>query len=117
MPLNAVEREPVSTRVLNPNASQASYKPKQRSYRKTKLERIIFLFTIFFGGILSGNPPDQPNEINKQINTMVNVRCGGNKVFKFLDILCARGRSFLKQKAFVWNIDKRSYKIRLDFAQ
>ena len=36
--LNAVEREPVPTRVLNPNASEASYKPKQRSYRKTKLK-------------------------------------------------------------------------------
>ena len=29
--LNAVEREPVESRVLNPNASEASYKPKQRS--------------------------------------------------------------------------------------
>ena len=28
-------REPVPTRVLNPNASEASYKPKQRSYKKT----------------------------------------------------------------------------------
>ena len=28
-------REPIPTRVLNPNASEASYKPKQRSYRKT----------------------------------------------------------------------------------
>ena len=27
--LNDVEREPVPTRVLNPNASEASYKPKQ----------------------------------------------------------------------------------------
>ena len=33
--LNAVEREPVETRVLNPIASEASYKPKQRSYRTT----------------------------------------------------------------------------------
>ena len=47
--LNAVEREPVETRVLNPNASEASYKPKQRSYSKTKLH-----FFFFFGGILSG---------------------------------------------------------------
>ena len=31
--LNAVDREPVETRVLNPTASEASYKPKQRSYR------------------------------------------------------------------------------------
>ena len=31
--MNAVEREPVPTRVLNPNTSEASYKPKQRSYR------------------------------------------------------------------------------------
>ena len=34
--LNAVELEPVETRVLNPTASEASYKPKQRSYRKPK---------------------------------------------------------------------------------
>ena len=39
--LNAVEREPVLTRVLNPNASEASYKPKQRSYRKTKLKKTL----------------------------------------------------------------------------
>ena len=37
LPLNAVECEPVPTRVFNPNASEGSYKPKQRSYRKTKL--------------------------------------------------------------------------------
>ena len=37
--LNAVEREPVPTSVLNSNASEASYKPKQRSYRKTKLKK------------------------------------------------------------------------------
>ena len=43
--MNAVERKPVPTRVLNPNASEASYKPKQRSYRKTKLN---FSFLIFF---------------------------------------------------------------------
>ena len=37
--MNAVEREPVETRVLNPTASEASYKPKQRSYRKTNLKK------------------------------------------------------------------------------
>ena len=37
--LNAFEREPVPTRVLNPNASEASYKPKQRSYGKTKRKK------------------------------------------------------------------------------
>ena len=52
IPLNAVEREPVETRVLNPNASEASYKPKQRSYKKTKLKKIIFLF--FSGGFYPG---------------------------------------------------------------
>ena len=36
--MNAVECEPVETRVLNLNASDASYKPKQRSYRKTNLK-------------------------------------------------------------------------------
>ena len=44
IPLNAVEREPVPTRVLNPNASEASYKPKQRSYRKMKLKNNIYIF-------------------------------------------------------------------------
>ena len=39
--LNAVEREPVGTRVLNPTASEASYKPKQRSYRKTNLKKKV----------------------------------------------------------------------------
>jgi len=51
--LNAVEREPVETRVLNPNASEASYKPEQRSYRKTKLRKNNFLF-FFSGGFWSG---------------------------------------------------------------
>ena len=50
--MNAVEREPVETRVLNPNASEASYKPEQRSYRKTKLKLLLLFF--FFGGILVG---------------------------------------------------------------
>ena len=37
--LNAVEREPVPTRVLNPTESKESYKLKQRSYGKTKLKK------------------------------------------------------------------------------
>ena len=37
--MNAVEREPVETRVLNPTASEASYKPKQRSCRTTNLKK------------------------------------------------------------------------------
>ena len=37
MPLNAVEREPVPTRVIDPNTSEVSYKPKQRSFRNTRL--------------------------------------------------------------------------------
>ena len=57
--LNAVEREPVETKVLNPNASEASYKPKQRSYRKTKLKKYYFFILIFFRGdfILEPNAP------------------------------------------------------------
>jgi len=39
--LNAVEHEPVETRVLNPTASEASYKPKQRSYRTTNLKKKV----------------------------------------------------------------------------
>ena len=39
--MNAYEREPDETRDLNPTASEASYKPKQRSYRKTNLKKKI----------------------------------------------------------------------------
>ena len=39
--MNAVERETVETRVLNPTASEASYKPKQRSYRTTNLKKKV----------------------------------------------------------------------------
>ena len=39
--MNAVEREPVETRVLNPTASEASYKPKQHSYRTTNLKKKV----------------------------------------------------------------------------
>ena len=39
--LNAVEREPVETRALNPTASEASYKPKQRSYRTKNLRKKV----------------------------------------------------------------------------
>ena len=39
IPLNAVDREPIPTRVLNPNANEASFKPKQLSFRKMKLDK------------------------------------------------------------------------------
>ena len=39
--MNAVEREPVETRVLNPTASEASYKPIQRSYRTMNLKKKV----------------------------------------------------------------------------
>ena len=50
--MNAVERKPIETRVLNPTASEASYKPKQRSYSKTKLIFFLFLVGFFQGGFL-----------------------------------------------------------------
>ena len=59
--MNAVEPEPVETRVLNPNAGEARHKPKQRSYRKTNLKFFYFFFRGDFGrgdfvkGILSVN--------------------------------------------------------------
>ena len=40
--LNAVEHEPVPTRVLNPNATEISYKPKQRSYRTLCIEMVLY---------------------------------------------------------------------------
>ena len=39
--MNAVEHEPVPTRVLNPTASDASYKPKQRNFRTTNLKKKV----------------------------------------------------------------------------
>ena len=60
--MNAVEREPVPTRVLNPNASEASHKLKQRSYRKMKLNFLKFYFGYFGredfvgGGFYPGTP-------------------------------------------------------------
>ena len=39
--MNAVERGPIPTRVLNPNASEASNKSKQRSYGKNEAIKII----------------------------------------------------------------------------
>ena len=39
--LNDVEHEPVPTRVLNPNASEASNKPEQRSYKTLCTEIIL----------------------------------------------------------------------------
>ena len=39
--MNAVECKPVPTIVLNPNASEATYKPKQRSYRKINLKKKV----------------------------------------------------------------------------
>ena len=52
--MNAVEREPVETRVLNPTASEASYKPKQRSYRKTNKKKEV-LVPDSPGAEMSGN--------------------------------------------------------------
>ena len=39
--MNAVEREPVETRVLNPTASEANYKPKQRNHRNKNLKKYL----------------------------------------------------------------------------
>ena len=66
--MNAVEREPVLTRVLNPKASEASYKPKQRSYRKTNLKKKV-LAPDSLGAQMSGAQtaapklPDPPHEL------------------------------------------------------
>ena len=50
-------REPVPTRVLNPNANEASYKPKQRIYRKTwgggNFQRGVYLEPILQRVIIS----------------------------------------------------------------
>ena len=48
--LNAVEREPVPSRVLNPTASKGSYKTKQRSCGKAKLKKIkqIIIFLVLY---------------------------------------------------------------------
>ena len=45
--MNVVECKPVPTRVLNPKAGEASYKPKQRSYKSKK-------YSVFSGGNIPG---------------------------------------------------------------
>ena len=45
IPLNAVERKPVPTGVLNLNASEASYKPKHRSSRKNEAKKNCIFFS------------------------------------------------------------------------
>ena len=56
---NAAEREHVRLD-LNPNASEASYKPKQRSYRKTKL--ILFFWGDFIREPSKTSRPNQNDE-------------------------------------------------------
>ena len=48
--LTRAKRGFLNPRVLNPNASEASYKPKQHSYRKTKLKKIFSYYIFFFPG-------------------------------------------------------------------
>ena len=68
---NAVEREPVETRVLNPIASEASYKPKLRSYRKTKQFFFLFFSGGFWsGGFCRGDLSGNPNIVLHYIYTM-----------------------------------------------
>ena len=45
--MNAVEREPVETRVLNPTASEASYKPKQRIATENEYNKKDFFLDSF----------------------------------------------------------------------
>ena len=59
--MNAVERKPVPTRVLNPNASEESYKLKQRSYRKTKLKKKKNLAPDITGALMSSVQTAAPN--------------------------------------------------------
>ena len=47
---NAVESDPAETRVLNRTANVATYKPKQRSYRKKEAKKNHFYIFIFLRG-------------------------------------------------------------------
>ena len=64
--MNAVERESVETRVLNPTASEASYKPKQRSYRKTNLKKKV-LAPYSPGAKMSGAESRAPNRRRRNV--------------------------------------------------
>ena len=90
--MNAVEREPVENRVLNPNASEASYKPKQRSYRKTKLKKYYFFIFIFFRGDFGrGDFILEPNHTYAYIYAKIQSKgkqCGKN-VHVFMHVFYA----------------------------
>ena len=65
----AVECEPVPTKVLNPNASEASYKPEQRIDRKTKLKKIsLFGYESSICLGLNCPSPETSRRRKKQIN-------------------------------------------------
>ena len=49
---NAVEREPVETRVLNTTASKARYKPKQCNYRKMQQFFFSYNFSKFHFSVI-----------------------------------------------------------------
>ena len=74
--MNAVEREPVETRILNPTASEASYKPKQRSYRKTNPKKIV-LAPDSPGAEMSGAESAAPKRTRPHIKFFQNLisRC------------------------------------------
>ena len=62
---NAVECEPVEIRVLNLTASEASYKPKPRSYRKTNPKK-KFLASDSPGAQMSGARTAAPKHTRPQ---------------------------------------------------
>ena len=80
--MNAVEREPVETRVLNPTASEACYKPKQRSFRTTNLKKKVLapnsLGAEMSGVELSSAKTAAPNRWRRNVpdpnNSMYNIQ-------------------------------------------
>ena len=64
--MNAVEREPVETRVLNPTASEASYKPEQRSYRTMNLKKKVLALNSP-GAEMSGAETAAPNRQRQNV--------------------------------------------------
>ena len=81
--MNAVEREPVETRVLNPTASEASYKPKQRSFRTTNLKKKVLTpnspGTEMSGTELSSAESAAPKRTRPAITCMCNIICLNDK--------------------------------------
>ena len=90
--------EPVSTRVLNPNASETRYKPKQRSYRKTWRGEILLGKVYLEPFFLNSAYPLKLGSLGRKVFVKVRIRL---ICWRMQDLGLVR---ISKKQKFCWNI-------------